>query len=211
MFGDGSLTFREFAVREPLPLATIHDAVLEFLQGRDDCVLYGAHAVNAYVSESRMTQDVDLMSTRAKELADELRQYLNQRFQIAVRVREVRGGIGYRVYQLRKPENRHLVDVRSVTSLPPAQRVENVLVLTPAELIVSKMIAMESRRDRPKFGTDWRDLANLLLTFPQLKAADGPVTEGLKSGGADSDVLASWIELVKKDLRPADEDDKFGP
>ena len=29
MFGDGSLTFREFAMREPLPLATIHDAVLE--------------------------------------------------------------------------------------------------------------------------------------------------------------------------------------
>ncbi|MFN4258177.1 MAG: hypothetical protein ACK4RK_02700 [Gemmataceae bacterium] len=34
MFGDGSLTFREFAMREPLPLAVIHDAVLEFLCGR---------------------------------------------------------------------------------------------------------------------------------------------------------------------------------
>jgi hypothetical protein len=31
MSGDGSLTFREFIMREPLPLATIHDAVLEFL------------------------------------------------------------------------------------------------------------------------------------------------------------------------------------
>ena len=36
MFGDGSLTFREFVMRESLPLATIHDAVLEFLRGRDD-------------------------------------------------------------------------------------------------------------------------------------------------------------------------------
>ena len=36
MFGDGSLTFREFMTREPHPLATIHDAVLEFLRGRDD-------------------------------------------------------------------------------------------------------------------------------------------------------------------------------
>jgi hypothetical protein len=27
MFGDGALSFREFAMREPLPLATIHDAV----------------------------------------------------------------------------------------------------------------------------------------------------------------------------------------
>jgi hypothetical protein len=55
MFGDGSLTFRKFATREPLPLATIHDAVLEFLRGRTDVVLSGAHAVNAYVDESRMT------------------------------------------------------------------------------------------------------------------------------------------------------------
>ena len=31
MFGDGSLTFREFARREPLPLATIHDADLRRL------------------------------------------------------------------------------------------------------------------------------------------------------------------------------------
>ena len=39
--GDGSLTFREFIMREPLPLATIHDAVLEFLRGRTDAVLFG--------------------------------------------------------------------------------------------------------------------------------------------------------------------------
>src|SRR5207247_1855264 len=98
MFGDGSLTFREFAMREPLPLATIHDAVLEFLRGRDDAVLYGAQAVNAYVDESRMTQDVDVMSPRAAELAEEIREFLNKRFHIAVRVREVRDGLGYRVY-----------------------------------------------------------------------------------------------------------------
>lgn len=33
MFGDGALSFREFAMREPLPLAMVHGAVLEFLQG----------------------------------------------------------------------------------------------------------------------------------------------------------------------------------
>src|SRR4051795_4709064 len=100
MFGDGSLTFQEFAMREPLPLATIHDAVLEFLRDRDDAVLYGAQAVNAYVKEARMTEDVDIASTRAEELAGELRQFLKERFHIAVRVREIRGGIGYRVYQV---------------------------------------------------------------------------------------------------------------
>jgi hypothetical protein len=97
VFGDGSLTFREFMTREPLPLATIHDAVLEFLRGRDDAVLYGAQAVNAYVKQSRMTQDVDIASNRAEELADELCRFLNKRFHIAVRVRRVREGLGYRI------------------------------------------------------------------------------------------------------------------
>src|SRR5207302_6950360 len=85
MFGDGSLTFREFAMGEPLPLATIQDAVLEFLRGRDDAVLFGAQAVNAYVDQSRMTQDVDIASTRAEELVQEIRTFLNHRFHIDVR------------------------------------------------------------------------------------------------------------------------------
>ena len=65
MLGDGTLTFREFVMREPLPLATIQEAVLAFLRDRDDAVLFGAQAVNAYVGESRMTQDIDLLSNRA--------------------------------------------------------------------------------------------------------------------------------------------------
>lgn len=87
MFGDGALSFREFAMGESLPLATIHAAVLEFLRGRDDAVLFGAQAVYAYVDESRMTQAVDVMSPRARELAEEIRGHLNARFHIAVRVR----------------------------------------------------------------------------------------------------------------------------
>src|SRR5688500_14541835 len=119
MLGDGALTFREFAMREPVPLATIHDAVLEFLRDRDDAALYGAQAVNAYVSEPRMTQDVDLVSTRAEALAEELREFLNLKFQIAVRMREAKAGICYRLYQVQTPKNRHLVDLRQVESLPP--------------------------------------------------------------------------------------------
>ncbi len=76
MLGDGALTFREFAMREPHPLATIHDAVLEFLRGRDDAALYGAQAVNAYVDVKRMSEDVDVLSPRAKELAHDLRDHL---------------------------------------------------------------------------------------------------------------------------------------
>jgi hypothetical protein len=209
MFGDGSLTFREFAMREPHPLAVIHDAVLEFLRGRDDAVLYGAQAVNAYVDESRMTQDVDLASLRAADLAEELRRFLNERFHIAVRVREVRDGLGYRIYQVRKPKNRHLVDVRPVDTLPPAQWVKEVQVVVPAELIANKVTAYTHRRAKPKAGTDWRDLAMLLLTFPELKALEGPVAERLRAAGAPKEVFATWKELVASEILPTNEDDEF--
>lgn len=213
MFGDGALTFREFAMREPLPLAQIHDAVLEFLRGRNDAVLFGAQAVNAYVDEARLTQDVDIASPRAAELAEELRRFLNQRFHIAVRVREVREGLGYRICQVRKPKERHLVDLRPVEQLPPAQRVKNLLVVTPPQLLAGKVTAYVRRRGRgkPKAGTDWRDLAMLLLTFPELKTEEGPVGERLRAHGAMAEVLATWKELVAQEILPEDDDDEFAP
>lgn len=76
MLSAGTLTFREFVMREPLPLATIQEAILDFLRGRDDAVVYGAQAVNAYVEEPRMTQNIDLLSPRAEDLAKELREFL---------------------------------------------------------------------------------------------------------------------------------------
>ncbi len=203
----GALTFREWAMKEPLPLATIHDAVLDFLRGRDDVVLFGAHAVNAYVSEPRMTQDVDVMSTRAVELAEEIRQDLNQRFHIAVRVREVRDGLGYRIYQVRKEGNRHLVDVRPVTTLPPHQQIEDVQTIDPVDLIAGKVTAYHQRRNKPKAGTDWRDLAMLLLTFPELKCDPGLVSERLKD--ADAAVLAVWKEIVESEIKSQDDESEF--
>ena len=211
MFGDGGLTFREAVMREPHPLAVIHDAILfEFLPGRDDAVLYGAQAVNAYVKEARLTQVVDIASTRAAELAEEIRAFLNKRFHIAVRLRKVREGLGYRIYQVRQPQNRHLVDVRPVAEFPPHKRVRKVLVVTPPDLIANKVGAWVKRRRKPKAGTDWRDLANLLLTFPELKSEDGPVMERLRASGATADVIAAWRELVAQEILPEDEDDKFG-
>ena len=209
MFGDGSLTFREFAMREPLPLAMIQDAVLEFLRGRDDAVLYGAQAVNAYVKESRLTQDVDIMSTRAVEFAEELRSYLSERFHIAVRVRAVRQGIGCRIYQVRKPENRHLVDVRPVAALPPARRIKKVLVVTPPQLVAGKVLALSQRRGMPKAGTEWRDVAMLLLTYPDLKKEEGPVAECLRSANAPEAAWATWKDLVSQEILPEDEDAGF--
>src|SRR6267143_3302644 len=121
MLNAGALTFEEFAMREQLPLATIHDAVLEFLRGRNDAVVFGAQAVNAYVGEARMSQDIDLVSTRKVELAEELREHLSEHFHIAIQANVIGAGKGYRLFQIQRPRNRHLVDLRLVESLPNAQ------------------------------------------------------------------------------------------
>ena len=192
---------------EPVPLAAVHDAVLEFLRGVDDAVLFGAQAVNAYVDEPRMTQDVDIASPRAGELAEQLCEHLAGRFHLAVRVREIGQGRGFRIYQLQKPKNRHLVDLRSVSALPPAQRIEGVLVVLPDELIANKVVAFHRRRGTPKSGTDWRDLAVMLLAFPHLKTSRGPVRDRLEAAGADEAVLAAWEGVVAQEIRPEEEDE----
>lgn len=196
-------------MHEQVPLATIHEAVLEFLRNRDDVVLFGAQAVNAYVGEARMTQDIDLMSLRAAELAEELREHLNQLFHLAIRVREIGEGRGYRLYQVQKLGNRHLVDLRPVQKLPLSQRIEQILVMEPAELIASKVISFYQRRGKPKSGTDWRDLAMLLLTFPELKYETGAVSECLRIANADTAIIQVWKDLVATEIEPPDEDDEF--
>jgi hypothetical protein len=206
MFGDGALTFREFIMREPHPLAMIHDAVLEFLRGRDDAVVYGAQAVNAYIDEPRMTQDVDIMSLRAADLAEELRVFLNKRFHIAVRVRKVREGLNYRIYQVRRPKNRHLVDVRPVEEFPPTKRVKKVLVITPPELIANKVISMVNRQKKRKGFMDRADLNALLVTFPKLKTQEGEVADRLRAAGASGEVMSAWNDLVAQEILPDDED-----
>ena len=208
MLGDGALTFREFAMKEPVPLATIQDVVLEMLRERDDAVLFGAQAVNAYCDEPRMTQDVDILSPNAKSLAEEIRSELASRFHLAIRTRELRGGGDYRVFQIRKPLNRHLVDVRSVQTLPPAERIEGVLVVTVPELIARKLLALHRRRGQPKAGTDWRDLATLLLKFPDLKAETGPVADRLHALAADPEELLAWRALVQEAIEPEPTDEE---
>jgi len=196
-------------MREPLPLATIHDALLEFLRGRDDAVLFGAHAVNAYVEEPRMTQDVDVLSTRAAELAEEVRSYLAQRFTMAVRVRVVADGKGFRVFQLRKPKNRRLADVRQVPAFPPFQRVFEVSVPLVEELIAQKIISYASRQDKPKGDTDRRDLKMLLLAHPQLKTETGLVADRLREDKADPRAVEEWRRLVASRILPEDDEDGY--
>lgn len=192
-------------MHEPLPLSTIQGAVLEFLQDREDAILFGAQAVNAYVSEPRATQDVDVISTRATEFAEELREHLSELFHIAVRVREIKDK-GLRIYQVRKEGNRHLVDVRIEKEFPANQSIAQIKVLTPVELIASKVISFDSRRGTPKSGTDWRDVTMLLLKFPEFKVADGEVFDTLLRRNANENALRFWKDLVGMDLSVEDED-----
>ncbi|MBV6397202.1 MAG: hypothetical protein HFACDABA_02810 [Anaerolineales bacterium] len=196
-------------MNESLPLATIQEAVLEFLRGRKDAVVFGAQAVNAYVPESRMSQDIDLLSTRAGELAEELRVHLGDKFHVAIRVREVADGRGFRLYQIQKAGNRHLVHIRLVEQLPPARLFSQVLVAAPEELIALKVIAYYQRRGQPKSGTDWRDLAMLLLAFPEMKREDGVVAERLKAGNVGEDVMNLWRDVVKQEIQSVDDDGEF--
>ena len=193
---------------ESLPLATIHGAVLEFLQGRSDVAIFGAQAVNAYVDNPRMTQDVDILSTRGEALSQELCEHLHQQFHIAVRVRTVANGSGYRIYQVRTPTNRHLVDVRQIPTLPACERIEGILVVSPAELLSMKVISMAARPKTPKGLTDEVDLLRLLLRFPDLKSASGAVTESLHTVNASEDALQVWQDLVARDIRP-EEDEEY--
>ncbi|MBI4672415.1 MAG: nucleotidyl transferase AbiEii/AbiGii toxin family protein [Chloroflexi bacterium] len=209
MFNAGVLALSEKLVNEPLPIATIQDAVIEFLYDRDDVVVFGAQAVNVYTSELRMSQDVDVLSTRAAQLAEELRAFLNQRFHIAVRVRQVAEGKGLRLYQVRKTGNRHLVDIRPVELLPPHRRVGRVLVATPEELVAQKVIAVHQRSGQPKAFTDRRDLAMLLLAFPELKNENSTVADRLRAANASDEVMRLWREIVAQEIRAADEDSEF--
>lgn len=193
---------------EELPLSVIFREVMAFLVERSDVVLFGAHAVNAYCAAERMTQDVDVLSTRAAEVAEELRGHLAGKLHVAVRVCEVVPGEGFRVYQLRKPANRHLVDVRQVAELPPTRRIEGVQVIAPPDLVAMKVASVVHRQGRPKGDTDLADLRRLLLAFPELKTAEGSVLERLRGIGASDAVLARWAEICAMTIVP-DEDEGY--
>ncbi len=194
---------------EPLPLAAIQEAILEYMRGVTDAVLFGAQAVNAYVDEPRMTQDVDILSLRAQEFAEALRKHLSTRFHAAIRVREIAGGRGYRLFQIQKSGNRHLADIRAISALPPIEKLGDVQVAAPAELVASKVIALVGRKGRPKSFSDRRDVAELLLKFPELKVENGAVRDRLDAAGAEGPGMAAWKALVAEEIVPEAGDEGF--
>lgn len=75
-----------------------------------------------------------------------------------------------------------------------------MLILAPADLIASKVIAYHARRGQLKSWTDRRDLAALLLRFPKLKRATGPVRDRLTAAGAGDAILAAWEAIVAEGI-----------
>ncbi len=120
-----------------------------------------------------------------------------------MRVSEI-GDKGLRIYQVRKEGNRHLIDVRLVAEFPDTETIEDIQVLSPVELIISKVISYHSRRGKPKSGTDWRDLAMLLLRFPELKEK---VSEILRAKNVGESVLETWAKIASENFRLEDEDE----
>ena len=164
------LTLHEFNQIMDVSLSDIQRSLLTFLQKRSDVVIFGAYAVNAYLkpSEVRMTTDIDIQALQGQLLVAQISDRLRQEFYIATRSREVKSNQAWRIYQVLKSGNRHLVDIRQVDRLPEFEVINQIQVLSPLELIISKIISAYARQNQPKGFSDLRDLYSLILTFPQL-------------------------------------------
>lgn len=80
-------------------------------------------------------------------------------------------------------------------------------IIAPPDLIASEIISYYQQRGKPKSGTDWRDLAMLFLTFPELKQESSTVLNCLLSLEINEKILELWRELVQMEIES--EDDEF--
>ncbi len=201
------LTAKEFLMREPLPLHEVHEAILEFCRNRDDLAIFGAQAVNLYVSHPRMTQDVDLLALTPTTAAEELAAYLGQRFHIAVRVRIIKEGKACRVYQIRSEGPRHLADVR-ISDFPISQITvaqDGLRYVCLPVLVAMKVFAFTKRAHAPKGASDVADLRRLLLAHPELRS-DNLVSQWIERISADAQTLSAWHRLLEEPLTEDDDD-----
>lgn len=91
--------------------------------------------------------------------------------------------------------------------MPDTQLIEDLRVMSPVELIVSKVLSYESRRGKPKSGTDWRDLGMLLNRFPDLKSVKGKISARLSERGASEFAMIFWKQLAEQDFSVEEDDD----
>lgn len=210
------LSLAEYIMKEPLPLAVVHEAILDFCRDRTDLCVFGAHALNEHTKAPRMTQDVDIMAEEPAQAAKELAGFLAERFQnqIAARVRAVKRGnatLGYRIYQQRSEErggNRHLADVRVLDIPAEHVIVRGGLQYTDALLTMAmKATAAAARSNQTKRLQDSADLARLMVAMPDVTADDlEPVWRELR---APSEAREIFEDLHRRGLRPETDEDSF--
>lgn len=194
IMSDAPLAFSEFSARERVPLADVFRLIFAILRTRPDAAIYGSQALNAYVRPPRMTEDVDIFSLDAVDLAETIRDALNREFHIAIRIRRSSDGRGLRLYQTSKQARRHLVDVRQTGGLPPTEIVDGVQAVRPDVLAAMKVIASVDRAHIAKRAQDLVDLGHLLRTFPSLRT-DSRVEFHLHAFGAPLKAFEKWATV----------------
>lgn len=214
------LTLQEYLIGEPLPLAAIHEAILDFCRGRSDLCVFGAQALSLHTGVPRMTQDVDVMAEDPEQVAAALAAHLATRFpgQLAARVRRVRRGsrvLGYRVYQRRSAErggDRDLADVRILDVPRAALEISDGVQYTGAALTLAmKTFAATARSNAVKRDQDRVDAQRLLLALPDVTAeALEPLWEAMNAPLAE--VRRTFEELrarVAQSVDTGDDDDFY--
>ena len=187
-------------MNETVSISLIQEAVLEFMQDRDDAIVFGAPAVNAYVDEPRMSQDVDIMALNAETLAEDIRSLLNDRFKMVVRVRSIANGRGLRIWYLpdsqtpKSPSCQY--SQRGYCSVRSTRRTDFGAAASGIDCAKTKIISMTSRSKMAKGMTDAADLRRLLITFSDLKVEHGAVSEVLNGKIVSSEVLETWRHPV---------------
>jgi hypothetical protein len=99
--------------------------------------------------------------------------------------------------------------VRPVETLPLTNRIDGVLVVIPTEVIAGKVMSCVRRKGKPKSFTDRRDLAHMLLTFPEYKVEHGEVERRLVALGADEATMQLWRQLVAEEIFTEEDEDEF--
>lgn len=202
-------TAAEYHMREASPLFRIQEAIFEFCRDQPDVAIFGAQAVNFYVKQPRMSQDVDLLCTRPGVVAADLARSLGELFHIATRVRELASGKAYRVFQIRSEGNRHLADLR-LAEFPLTDLVERdgIRYVSLPVLAALKTCALVKRRQAPKGATDLADLRRILLAHPELRQDQAGVAEAIRVVGGGQEEITQWTALLAEALVSDEESDE---
>ena len=168
MFGDGEVTFHEFMMLVPLPVATTPDALLNFLRGRADAVLFWAQACNHVMSAHPRTP----ILPSPRRSAEELRRRGCPRWSAFARSE------GASTASTRRANPITTCHIRpTVAESARAKK----LAVTPAELAGERRRARRSGGHQPRRSRDLTDLAHVLI-----QSRGGP---GDASGKA---LIPSW-------------------